>query len=32
LLQEIGFDERNVETDYFQEAHGVGIVVDPLSL
>jgi len=32
LLQEIGFDERNVETDYFQEAHGVSIVVDPLSL
>lgn len=32
LLQEIGFDDRNAETDYFQEVHGVAIVVDPLSL
>jgi len=32
LLQEIGFDDRNVETDYFQESFGVGVVVDPLSL
>jgi iron-sulfur cluster assembly accessory protein len=32
LMQEIGFDDRNTETDYFQESHGVAIVVDPLSL
>ena len=32
LLQEIGFDDRNVDTDYFQETFGVGIVVDPLSV
>ena len=32
LLQELGFDDRNVDTDYFQESHGVGIVVDPLSV
>ena len=32
LLQEIGFDDRNEETDYFQESFGVGIVVDPLSV
>lgn len=32
LLQEIGFDDRNVDTDYFQESFGVGIVVDPLSV
>jgi len=32
LLQEISFDDRNVETDYFQESHGVAIVVDPLSV